>query len=108
MITTEKIAELSGHTHSIYTLEKGEKPHLIFSAGSDGYITEWDIEKKEASRVIIKSNIAIYSLLYVEEKGLLFSGDNSGNIGIIDLINLKHIKILNFHSAPVFDLKLSI
>ena len=41
-----KVAHLTGHSNAIYSLEKSIYQNNIYSSSADGFIVEWDIEKK--------------------------------------------------------------
>lgn len=106
MIQVHKIGLLAGHSASIYNLCEGANSYELFSCGSDRSLLKWDLTTSEA-QVLAKFPGAVYSILYIPDKELLFAGLTDGGISIVDLNQKKEIKKLQHHHAPIFDLTYS-
>jgi WD40 repeat protein len=65
----------------------------------------WDLEKKELSKVLAKVPATVYALHYLNDQELFFIGQREGGIHIIDMEQKKEVKLLQFHEAPIFDIK---
>lgn len=106
-IEVKKIATLTGHTGSVYALDKGVSESLIFSGSSDKFITQWNLETMQSEKLVANFPSAIYTICHIPEKKLLLVGTSAGSIYILDLEKKEEIKILQYHTAPVFDIKYS-
>ncbi|KAA3633869.1 MAG: WD40 repeat domain-containing protein [Bacteroidetes bacterium] len=100
----KRTAQLEGHKSSVYALEQGPEPHLIFSGGSDNLIVEWNLESHVKSRLLARMPERIFALKYVEEKHLLLAGSYTGGIHVIDLKQGKEIQILQHHRSIIFEM----
>ena len=107
-IEVHKIAELTGHTSPIYTLDKGTAEHLIFSGSGDKLIAEWNLKTFQSEKIITSFPAVIYAICHIPEKKLILAGTSNGNIHVFDLENNTDIKILEAHTAEVFNIIYSI
>lgn len=107
-IKVSKKSQLKGHSGSVYALSKGRNENLFFSGSSDNLIAEWDFNKNESQPFSIKTDAPIYSLVYIPEKEILLAGNGNGGIHIISIKEKKEIKLLQNHTAPVFDIQYDI
>jgi WD repeat-containing protein 61 len=106
-ISVNKKAQLNGHAGSIYGLSKGKLEHLLYSAGSDKFVAEWNLQTLNPSPFNIKFENSVYSVLYDEEQKNIYAGNSKGGIHIINLDTKQEIKLLQNHHAAVFDIKKS-
>ncbi|MDQ3191445.1 MAG: WD40 repeat domain-containing protein [Bacteroidota bacterium] len=103
----DKTAQLTGHTGSVYGLCNGPSPMVFFSGSSDGVVAEWNIENTDQAKIAVKIDSAVYSIAFIKENNLLLIGNANGGIHIVDYIEKKEIKLLQLHTAQVFDIKYS-
>lgn len=105
MVNIQKIAQLTGHSGSIYSLcpEFGES--IIYSAGGDGIIAKWNIENFTSEGAMAKVNAITYSMLRIPESPYLLVGQNLGEVHVIDIESHKEVKLLQISAKGVFDLK---
>lgn len=105
MVNIQKIAQLTGHSGSIYSLcpEFGEK--IIYSAGGDGIIASWNLENFTSEGAMAKVNAITYSMLRIPESPYLLVGQNLGGVHIIDIESHKEVKLLQISTKGVFDIK---
>lgn len=99
-----KTAQLTGHTGAVYALENSPERNNFYSGGSDGIVAEWDLTSPDTGEPLAKVNNVIYSLKLIAAKKLLLIGQDAGGIHVIDLATRKEIRLLQFHTAAVFDL----
>ncbi|WP_420583313.1 WD40 repeat domain-containing protein [Reichenbachiella sp.] len=105
MVQIEKTITYTGHSDAVYTLEKGVEPHLFYSAGGDGHIVEWDLNKTESGRLIAKVPASVYSIRLVPERHLLIVAQNYEGIHLIDVLSNKELGSLQFTKAAIFDMQ---
>jgi WD40 repeat protein len=103
----KKIASLTGHSGSVYCLDKGTKENTFFSGSSDRFVTMWNLETLQNEKFAAKFPAIVYAICHIPEKQLLITGTSAGTIHILDLHKGEEIKILKHHTAPIFDIKYS-
>ena len=103
--TIQRLAHLTGHQSSIYTLEKAPEPHCFFSADGNGWVVKWDLHNTEVAKVIAQVPSNIFSLCLVREE-LLAVGSMQG---ILYFINLKKNEVVEPPvqlDKSIFDLRM--
>ena len=104
----KKIATLNGHIGSAYALDKGISENTIFSGSSDKFVALWNLKTLEAEKFAASFPSPVYSLCHIPEKKLLLVGTSAGSIHILDLVKKEELKILQHHTAAIFDIKYSL
>lgn len=104
----KKTTSLTGHSGSIYALDKGVSEHTFFTGSGDKHVALWNLQTLESEKFAASFPAAVYSLCHIPEKKLLLVGTSAGSIHILDLERKEEIKILQHHTAPVFDIKYSL
>lgn len=74
---------LIGHQNPIYTLAVDEQNGLLYSAGNDKGIVEWDLNTLKFKRVLCTVPSSVYNLCYIAEKDLLVATLRTGGILVI-------------------------
>lgn len=74
---------LIGHQNPIYTLAIDEQNGLLYSAGNDKGIVEWDMKTLKFSRVLCTVPSSVYNLCFIAEMGLLLATLRTGGILVI-------------------------
>jgi WD40 repeat protein len=103
----KKIHTFTGHNGSVYTLQKGISESLFFSGSSDKFVALWNLETDEAEKFAAQFPSIIYSLCHIPEKKLLLVGTSAGSVHVLDLEKKEELKILQHHTAALFDIKYS-
>jgi WD40 repeat protein len=103
-----KFNTLLGHSGALYALEEGPEPGTLFSGGGDGVVTLWNLDTCQNLPFQARFPSAVFSICYVREKHLLLVGTSSGSIHILDLYKKEEVKILQHHTAQVFNILYSI
>jgi WD repeat-containing protein 61 len=104
----EKSIELTGHEGSVYTLEHGPEPEIIFSGGSDKLVSAWNINALEDVKGIVNVGSVIYALKFIREKNLLLIGVSGGGMHVVDLQQKKETRFLIHHQQGIFDIQYSL
>src|SRR5258708_766115 len=105
MITVDKVAELTGHSNPIFTLELSQKPGLLFTGGNDKGLVEWSLTDNTFIKVMFPVAASIYAIHGPVGHPLLFTGLRNGDVLVFDFVEQKIIKTLKGHQAPIFDIK---
>lgn len=74
----ERIDTFSGHRGPVYALENGVDS-LFYSAGSDGWVVQWNLAKPDLGKVIAQINGSVYALK-LDASGILWIGHNNEGI----------------------------
>jgi hypothetical protein len=106
-VDVKKIATLTGHSGSIYSIIKEASDTYFFTGSSDKFVALWNLETLSAEKFAAAMPSTIYSLCYVSEKKILLIGTTGGKIHILDIENKKELKILQHHTAAIFDIRYS-
>jgi len=72
----ERIDTFAGHRGAIYALCQGQDSHVFFTAGSDGWVVAWDLQKPDVGKVIAQISGTIYAMAYDATSGILWVGQN--------------------------------
>lgn len=72
----ERIDTFAGHRGAVYALCSGHEPHVFYSAGSDGWVVQWDLQKPDVGKVVAQITGSIYAMIYDSETGILWVGQN--------------------------------
>jgi WD40 repeat protein len=107
-IDIKHIATLTGHSGCVYAMDKGISENTVFTAGSDMFIALWNLETLQAEKFSASLPAAVYAICHIPEKKLLLAGTTTGSIHILDLEKKEEIKMLQHHTAPIFDIKYSL
>lgn len=102
----EKIDTFGGHRDCVYTLEPASDPNRFFSAGGDGQIVEWQLDRPDLGRLVANVPASVYAMAFQSATGLLWIGQNYEGIHWIDPIQKQQVNSLKITSAAIFDIKL--
>jgi WD40 repeat protein len=104
----KKIATLTGHSGSVYALDKGTSEYTFFSGSSDKFVALWNLKTFHAEKFAASFPSPVYSLCHIPEKKLLLVGTSAGGIHVLDLEKKEEIKTLQHHTSAVFDIRYSL
>jgi len=94
--------QLKGHTGPLYVLCAGAQSGRFFSAGSDGFVVEWDCATMAQAGKVIRVGEAVYSLHFDRENEILLIGTSGGKIHVVDFRTSKELRCLEVHSKGIF------
>jgi WD40 repeat protein len=72
----ERIDTFAGHRGAVYALCQGQESHVFYSAGSDGWVVQWNLHKPDLGQVVAQINGSIYAMVYDANTGILWVGQN--------------------------------
>jgi WD40 repeat protein len=107
-LNIKKIATLTGHSGSVYALDVGVSEYTFFSGSSDKFVVLWNLKTLQPEKFAASFPSPVYSVCHIPEKKLLLVGTSAGSIHVLDLATKEEIKILQHHTAAVFDIKYSL
>ena len=50
-VQVKRITSFTGHSGAVYSLDKGEDDHLIFSGSSDKFLALWNLKTLQAEKI---------------------------------------------------------
>lgn len=102
----ERIDTFSGHRGPIYSLASGEQAHEFYSAGSDGWVVQWNLQKPDLGKVVAQINGSVYAMKQ-DDQGVLWVGQNFEGIHGIQLSNQERIFSIALGANSIFDILFS-
>lgn len=95
------ISRIRHHKSSVFDLKYDG--NALYSAGADGFLVKWDVDKLYPVESVRLSSKALRSMYLDEEQKKLYIGSSDGNIYIVDQITLGIVgKIEKVHQNSVF------
>jgi len=101
----ELIHTLTGHQNPIYTLESSDEQGVLYSAGNDKGIVEWDWATLAFKRILCAVPSSVYTLHVIPGTDLLAVGMRSGEIFIVDTVQQVLRAKLKVDAGSVFCIK---
>jgi len=101
-ISIQKVATLTGHNSSIFSIIPYNASHLFLSGAGDGWIVEWDFNDPEMGRLLAKVETQIFSLCYLADANMVVAGNMNGGVHWVDLANPTANKNVLQHQKGVF------
>jgi WD40 repeat protein len=90
----------------LYAIADGTHADSFFTASANGLVSEWNTEYGVSTEIQIKTNGAVFSLLYDELTGFLWIGCQQNTLSVVDIQNKREIKNYKVHPGGVFDIKI--
>ena len=90
----------------LYAIADGTHADSFFTASANGLVSEWNTEYGVSSEIQVKTNGAVFSLLYDETSKFLWIGCQQNTLSVVDIAQKKEIKNYNVHPGGVFDIKI--
>lgn len=100
----QKIDTFGGHRDCVYALEGGPQPNQFFSAGGDGQVVCWQLDRPDRGELVAQVPASVYALALHPVSGLLWVGQNYEGLHLIDPIQKREIRSLKLTSAAIFDI----
>ncbi|MFD1144470.1 WD40 repeat domain-containing protein [Larkinella insperata] len=100
-----KVDTFAGHRDCVYTLDSGGSPTEFFSAGADGLVVRWQLDKPDLGTLLARIPASVYALAFEPERGQLWVGQNYDGIHIIDPVQKQEVRSAQITSAAIFDIK---
>lgn len=96
---------LVGHQNPIYTLAIDSLKGLLYSAGNDKGIVEWDLSTSSFKRVLCTVPASVYTLCVLAEKDLLVAGMRNGEVLVIKKTQPELFAKLKVDKGAVFSIQ---
>ena len=103
-VQVTRLHSLTGHRDAIYTLQRASSDSTFFSAGGDGMLVLWDLNKPEEGTLIAKLQASVYAL-HLLDSDIVVAGQNFDGIHLLDWRNKKEIGSLQLTKAAIFDIQ---
>lgn len=104
-VIVEKLDTFGGHRDPVYTLEHGLMAEQFFSAGGDGQVVRWHLDRPDLGELVAKVPASVYALALHPTSRLLWVGQNYEGIHLIDPVRKQEVASLKLTSAAIFDIK---
>lgn len=101
----ERIDTFAGHRGAVYALEKAVDQALFYSAGADGWVVQWNLEKPDLGKVIAQIQGSAYAMRLDHVSGILWVAQNNEGIHGIDLVSLERVFSIPMLNQSIFDIQ---
>ncbi len=96
---------LSGHQNPIFAVENGPEPHMLFTAGNDKGVVQWNLQTMAFERVLFPVHSSVYALHLLAGTTLLAIGKRDGFVIVVDVNTQRMEATLGHHRKPVFGIQ---
>ncbi len=103
-LNVKKIAQLTGHNGSIFSIVEDEQPNRFLSGGGDGWIVRWDLNEPDLGKLVAKVDQQIFALRAIPDQNLIIAGNMNGGLHWIRTDDLEKNKNISHHHRGVFDI----
>ena len=100
----QKLDTFGGHRDCVYALERGPQPNQFFSAGGDGQVVRWQLDRPDLGELVAQVPASVYALALHPVSGLLWVGQNYEGLHLIDTVQKRETGSLKLTSAAIFDI----
>ncbi len=100
----QRIDTFSGHKAPIYSLEEGREPHFIYSAGSDGWVVEWNLQKPDVGKVLAHIEGSVYCLKLDRSTNIFWIGQNFEGIHGVQVNDQSRVFSIAMPKKAIFDI----
>ena len=100
----QRIDTFSGHKAPIYSLEEGREPHFIYSAGSDGWVVEWNLQKPDVGKVLVHIEGSVYCLKLDRSTNIFWIGQNYEGIHGVQVNDQSRVFSIAMPKKAIFDI----
>lgn len=101
----ERIDTFAGHRGAVYALEKAEDHALFYSAGADGWVVQWNLQKPDLGKVMAQIQGSVYAMRLDPLSGILWVAQNHEGIHGIDLVSLDRVFSISMINQSIFDIQ---
>lgn len=104
-VQVNKIAQLTGHEASIFSVVAGPDQQHFLSGAGDGWVVRWNLDNPETGRLIARVETQIFSLLQLPDREKVVVGNMNGGVHWVDLREPARTKNIAHHQKGVFDIQ---
>jgi len=94
----------TGHSGALYALGAGRDERRLISAGSDGWIVEWNLDDPETGQLVASVDTQVFSLASLPQRNLIVAGTMNGGLHWIDRDAPERTRGIQHHNKSVYDL----
>jgi WD40 repeat protein len=105
-LKTERIDTFGGHRGAIFSLAKGPESHVFFSAGSDGWVVQWNLQKPDLGKVVAQIDGSIYSMEYDVQTDILWVGQNFEGVHGILISDQSRIFSIQLPQLAIYSMEI--
>lgn len=103
-IQVEKIHDCTGHNAALYALAPSITPGNFLTAGGDGWVVEWNMDRPELGKLLASVETQVFALCPLPEQNRIVAGNMNGGLHWIDLAAPDLTRNLQHHRKGVFGL----
>lgn len=96
---------LAGHQNPIYTLEVDTDNHILYSAGNDKGIVEWDLTEMKFKRILCAVPASVYCLKIIPGTDWIVAGMRNGELFVIQRTETELVAKLKVEKGAIFDVQ---
>jgi WD40 repeat protein len=100
-----KVDTFSGHRDSVYTIISDRTAQGFYSAGGDGFVIHWDLNKPDLGKLVARAGTSVYALALNERDNSLWIGQNYEGIQVVDPVESRVDKTIKLTTAAIFDIQ---
>lgn len=100
----QKLDTFGGHRDCVYALEHGSQVNQFFSAGGDGQVVRWRLDRPDLGELVAQVPASVYALALHPVSGLLWVGQNYEGLHLIDPVQKRETGSLKLTTAALFDI----
>ncbi len=101
-----KVDTFSGHRDSVYTIISDNTSNGFYSAGGDGFVIHWNLDKPDLGTLAAKVGTSVYALGYDINEKSLWIGQNFEGIQVLDTLKNKIDRTIKITTSQIFDIKI--
>lgn len=106
MIKVSKLDTFAGHRDAVYSLVPSHNPSRFFSAGADGLIVEWDLDKPDLGSLVAKVGSSVYAMALDKSAGNLWIGQNYEGVQLVSPDLKQQSGSVKVTSSAIFDIRI--
>ncbi len=101
-----KLDTFAGHRDAVYTLIPSHDPNRFFSAGADGLVVEWDLDKPDLGNLVARVGGSVYAMALDQSAGNLWIGQNYEGVQLVRPDLKQQSGSVKVTSSAIFDIRI--
>ena len=99
-----KVDTFSGHRDCVYTLDTSKSNSIFYSAGADGFVIEWNLNKPDLGKLIARATTPVYAVAYEPTHDELWIGQNFEGIRVVNPYSMEDVASYGGVKSSIFDI----
>ncbi|MDX1912578.1 MAG: hypothetical protein SFV22_13890 [Saprospiraceae bacterium] len=104
MLEVKKIHTCTGHRAALYALAPGRSSRHFITAGGDGWVVEWDLDRPENGQLIASTEQQVFSLCTLSDRRRIVAGNMHGGLHWVDRDAPENSRNVQHHRKGVYTL----